>query len=66
MKGPNAKPTVKLLEQNGNAFMIMGTISKALKKAGADEEYVQMYMEESQAGDYDNLLRVALKYADVE
>lgn len=66
MKGPNAKPTVKLLEQNGNAFMIMGTISKALKKAGADEEYVQMYMEESQSGDYDNLLRVALKYADVE
>ena len=66
MKQPAEKPKVKLVGEDGNAFAIMGRVSKALKKAGADKEYIDQYMEESMSGDYDNLLCVAMSYVDVE
>lgn len=65
MKRPNRKPKVQLVGNDGNAYAIMGNIKKALQKAGADKEYVNQYIKESMEGDYDNLLVVAMKYADV-
>jgi hypothetical protein len=59
------KPTVKLIGEDGNAFAIMGTVAKALKKAGFSQEHIAKYYEESSSGDYDNLIRVAMKYANV-
>jgi len=59
------KPTVKLSGIDGNAFTIMGVVSKALRRAGFPEADVEKYMEESMAGDYNNLLRIAAKYANV-
>jgi len=57
---------VPLVGQDGNAFAIMGRISSALKDAGADEDEVNQYMRESMSGDYDNLLRVAAAWVEVE
>lgn len=57
---------VTLVGQDGNAFAIMGKVSRALKQAGASKEEVDQYMEESMSGDYDNLLRTAMKWVDVE
>ena len=34
----NEKPTVKLVGEDGNAFMIMGRVSKALKRAGQEDK----------------------------
>lgn len=62
---PKIKPTVDLIGTNGNAFVIIGHVKKALQKAGADKEYISKYMEEAMAGDYDNLLCVTMDYADV-
>ena len=59
------KPTVKLIGEDGNAFAIMGTVAKALKEAGFSEEHIAEYYEESSSGDYDNLIRVAMKYANI-
>lgn len=59
------KPKVKLSGTDGNAWSIMGRVNDALRKAGASEEHRTRYREESMSGDYDNLLRVAMKYADV-
>ena len=59
------KPTVKLTGEDGNAFAIMGNVSRALRKAGLPKEHIDKYIEESTSGDYDNLLRVAMKYANV-
>jgi len=59
------KPTVKLTGEDGNAFAIMGTVSRALRKAGLPKEHVDKYMEESTSGDYNNLLIVAHKYANI-
>ena len=59
------KPTVKLIGEDGNAFAIMGTVAKALKKAGFSDEHIAEYYEESSSGDYANLIRVAMKYVNV-
>lgn len=65
MKKPDEKPEVQLVGNDSNAYAIMGAVKTALKRAGADQEYIDQYMDESMAGDYDNLLIVAMKHADV-
>jgi hypothetical protein len=66
MKAPLTKPTVELIGQDGNAFSIMGRVKQALIRAGADKEYIDGYLEEATAGDYDHLLVVTMRYVDVE
>ena len=66
MKAPSSKPTVKLTGQDGNAFAIMGNIKRALKRAGADKEYINKYLKEATSGDYNHLLTVSMKYVHVE
>jgi hypothetical protein len=58
--------TVKLTGNDGNAFSIMAQVSKALRKAGATAEEVEEYMAESMSGDYNNLLRTAMRWVNVE
>jgi hypothetical protein len=65
MKSPLRKPVVQLIGQDGNAFFIMGKIQQALRKAGADKQYIDQYISEAMSGDYDNLLVVSMNYADV-
>ena len=65
MKAPDQTPTVRLVEEDGNAFAIMGNVTKALRKAGADKEYIDEYLNKSMSGDYDHLLGVAMEYVDV-
>jgi len=43
----------------------MAQVQKALKKVGATREDIDTYLEESMSGDYDNLLRTAMKYVEV-
>lgn len=56
---------VELIGNDGNAFSIMGAVSKALRRAGATKEELDEYMKESMSGDYDNLLRTAMKWVNV-
>ena len=65
MKAPETKPEVILVGADGNAYAIMGRVTKALKRAGADKEYTDKYMAEAMAGDYDNLLVVTMGYVEV-
>ena len=65
MKGPDNKPTVKLIDTDGNAFVIIGRVRSALLKAGGDKEYVDQYLKEAMFGDYDNLLCVTMDYVNV-
>ena len=66
MKGPITKPIVKLIGHNGNAFSIMGHVKQALRRAGADKEYIDKYLNEAISRDYDNLLAVSMEYVNVE
>ena len=65
MTKPKEKPVVKLIDTDGNAFAIMGRVKDALRQAGADKEYVDKYLKEAMAGNYDNLLCVTMDYVDV-
>jgi hypothetical protein len=57
---------VQLVGLDGNAWSIMARVSSALKKAGVSEDEVSEYLAESQSGDYDNLLRTAVKWVSVD
>ena len=65
MTEPKEKPTVKLIDTNGNSFAIIGRVKTALVKAGADKEYVRKYLDEVMCGDYNNLLCVTMDYVHV-
>ncbi|KKN04830.1 hypothetical protein LCGC14_1093530 [marine sediment metagenome] len=58
------KPNVKLVGEDGNAFAIIGKVSTALKKKGLGDQ-VKKFQEEAMSGDYDNVLRTAMKYANI-
>lgn len=63
IKYPNIK--VKLSGQDGNAFMIMGLVNRALTKAGVPKEIREEFQKEAMSGSYDNLLQTAVKWVDV-
>ena len=66
MRKPEKRPTVRLVGTDGNAYYgIMGRVKRALRSAGADQEYITKYLQESMTGDYDHLLQTALKYVEV-
>jgi hypothetical protein len=56
---------VQILGRDGNAFAIMGTIQTALKKAGVSKDEISLYVKESMSGDYENLLRTAMRWVSV-
>ena len=59
------RPEVQLSGNDGNAWSIMASVSSAMRDAGCSKEHISAYKSESTRGDYDNLLRVACKYAVV-
>jgi len=64
MREPREKPLLDFTKVNRNAFAIIGAVSKALLREGADKEYIEKYKREAQSGDYDNLLQVSLQYVE--
>lgn len=56
---------VQLTGTDGNAFAIMGAVSKALRRAEVPQEEIDSYINQSKSGDYDNLLRTAMKWVSV-
>lgn len=58
------KIKVELIGTDGNAFALLGKVSKVLRKADMVEE-AEKYMDEATKGDYNHLLRVTMKYVDI-
>ena len=66
-----SKPKAKLIGQDGNVFNLLGICKKAMrnyarenKDYNANEQFDKMFSE-VQEGDYDNALRVMMKYCEV-
>lgn len=57
--------TVELSNYDGNAFVIMGATTKALKRAGASKEEQDKYFQEATSGDYDHLVATTMQWVDV-
>ena len=47
---------VKLTGTDGNAYAILGTVSRALRTAGVAAAEVTAFNDEAMSGDYNNLL----------
>lgn len=58
------KPRVKLVGLDGNAFSIIGRVTKALKGAG-QTDLVEEFKEKAMNGDYNHLLVTAMEYCEV-
>jgi hypothetical protein len=56
---------VELIGRDGNAFMILGTVIKQMKRNKVSQEVIDQYKKEATSGDYDNLLRVTMEYVEV-
>lgn len=63
IKYPNVK--VQLVGQDGNAFVIIGRVSKELRRAGATDEEIKAYQDEAMNGNYDNVLQTTMRWVDV-
>ena len=60
------KPTVQLTGNDGNAFAVMGAVTAALRNAGYTNKEVHEYQSQAMSGDYNNLLAVSMRWANVE
>jgi hypothetical protein len=55
---------VSLVGEDGNAYAILGRVSKALRRAGHGD-VVSEYTAEATAGDYDDLLATTMRWVEV-
>ena len=63
---PKTDVTVKLVGNDGNAFSVLGSVRKAMRKGGVSQEVIDDYLSEAMSGDYNHLLRVTMNYVNVE
>ena len=63
MKYPDI--TVELTGNDGNAFAVLGNVSKALRKNEVSKQEIDDFMTEATSGDYDNLLQTCMKWVNV-
>lgn len=59
------KPKVKLVGMDGNAFAIMGRVSAGLRRTVPPhtEKEIDQFVNEAMAGEYDGVLRAAMKWS---
>lgn len=56
---------VQLTGEDGNAFFIIGRVSRALRRANVPADEVAEFSREAMSGDYDNVLRTAMRWVSV-
>ncbi len=58
--------SVELIGQNGNAFAIIGAVSKALRRAEVSQAEIILFQKEAMSGNYDHLLQTCMRWVEVE
>lgn len=56
---------VQLSGSDGNAFAILGNVTRAMKRGGCSQAEVDEFMTEATSGDYDHVLQTAMKTVEV-
>jgi hypothetical protein len=64
VKYPNI--SVNLLGGDGNAFAIIGKVNSALRRGGVPQSQIKKFTNEAMEGDYNHLLRTAMRWVEVE
>jgi len=57
---------VDLSHIDGNAFSIMGAVTREMKRGGVSREEIDAYRKEATSGDYNHLLAVTGNWVSVE
>lgn len=57
--------TVMLTGHDGNAFAVLGRCREAAKEAGLTDAEISAFVDEAIAGDYDHLLRTAIRWFEI-
>ena len=56
---------VDLIGQDGNAFAILGAVTKAMRRAGVSQEERDLYTKEATSGDYNHLIATTMDWVEV-
>lgn len=62
-KHPEIK--VQLSGEDGNAFSVIGRVTKALRKGSVSDEDIRKFMNDAMSGDYDHLLQTCMIWVTV-
>lgn len=57
---------VSLTGEDGNAFMIIGRVARALRQADVPKAEIDAFTNEAMSGDYDHLLRTVTATVEVD
>ena len=57
---------VRLIGEDGNAFMVLGKVRAALRRAGYGREFIKAFTDEATSGDYNHLLATVMQVAEAE
>lgn len=63
VKYPNV--VVKLVGTDGNAFSILGKVTRELRRAKVPQDEIVKFQAEAMSGDYNDLLATCMKWVDV-
>lgn len=61
-KYPTVKVGIDLMGPDGNAFVVLERVRKALSLSGVTKEEIEDFTDEATTGDYENLLRVCASW----
>jgi hypothetical protein len=56
---------VQLVGTDGNAFALLGRVTRALRQAGLPKSEEEAFVKEATSGDYDHLLRTCDAWVNV-
>ena len=56
--------TVALSGEDGNAFSILGRVTKAMRRAQVPEHEIALFTSTAMSSDYDHLLATVMRYVD--
>ena len=57
---------VRLINEDGNCFYILGKVRAALRRAGESQEFIEAFTKEATSGDYNHLLATVTEVVEVE
>lgn len=60
------KPVCKLIGEDGNAFSVIGNVSRCLKRNGLHEQAKEFTEKAFKSESYDALLGLVFEYVEVE
>lgn len=60
-----SKPELKLVNEDGNAFYIIGKAVKVARQEGWDKEKIEKFQKEAMSGDYNKVLQTCMEYFEV-